>query len=242
MENEDEKSMPQEQKPSSVDAAVVVQSDTPEEKPAETKTDEVDSNVVPESEVNTTTSDAAEVKADNDQEEKQETEIKSEVEKKDPEKPVTESTTEDVVDDSAVPKLKSDMATLFILDLMRQKKEKVMRKKKDELINEMALQKKKQIEEARRGKRAPRSNFGGFVGVNALLNNPNASTIKKKVHHKVEEEEATVGTIPPPDRTDLLIMGMIRDEKEKKFHEAHQVMAEQAGVPSDERCRAKFEE
>jgi hypothetical protein len=29
--------------------------------------------------------------------------------------------------------------------------------------------------------------------------------------------------LPATERTDLLILGMIRDEKEKKFHEAHQV-------------------
>ena len=34
-----------------------------------------------------------------------------------------------------------DMGTLFILDLMRQKREKMMRKKKDEVINEMAMKK-----------------------------------------------------------------------------------------------------
>ena len=34
-----------------------------------------------------------------------------------------------------------DMGTLFILDLMRQKREKLMRQKKDEKINEMAMKK-----------------------------------------------------------------------------------------------------
>ena len=63
-----------------------------------------------------------------------------------------------------------DMGTLFILDLMRQKKEKMMRKKKDELINEMAMKKKQQIMDARMGKRTlTRPSFGGFVGVNAIL-------------------------------------------------------------------------
>ena len=36
----------------------------------------------------------------------------------------------------------ADMATMFIMDLMRQKKEKVMRMKKDEMINEMAMKQK----------------------------------------------------------------------------------------------------
>ena len=44
----------------------------------------------------------------------------------------------------------ADMATMFIMDLMRQKKEKVMRMKKDEMINEMALKMKRQKEEQKK--------------------------------------------------------------------------------------------
>ena len=59
--------------------------------------------------------------------------------------------------------------TLFILDLMRQRKEKLMRKKKDEMINEMAMKKKQQMIEARQGKRVlTRPSFGGFIGKNYL--------------------------------------------------------------------------
>lgn len=39
----------------------------------------------------------------------------------------------------------ADMATMFILDLMRLKKEKVMRMKKDEMINEMAMKQKERM-------------------------------------------------------------------------------------------------
>lgn len=62
-----------------------------------------------------------------------------------------------------------DMGTLFILDLMKQRKEKMMRKKKDDMINELAMKKKQQIMEARMGKRVlTRPSFGGFVGVGKL--------------------------------------------------------------------------
>ena len=30
--------------------------------------------------------------------------------------------------------------------------------------------------------------------------------------------------IPGPDNTEMLIMGIIRDKKEEKYHEAHQVI------------------
>ena len=60
--------------------------------------------------------------------------------------------------------------TLFILDLMRQRKEKLMRKKKDEMINEMAMKKKQQMIEARQGKRVlTRPSFGGFIGKKSMF-------------------------------------------------------------------------
>merc|ERR1712026_104413 len=55
----------------------------------------------------------------------------------------------DQVDKAENQEEKSEMTgmgdTLFILDLMRQRKEKLMRKKKDEMINEMAMKKKQQM-------------------------------------------------------------------------------------------------
>ena len=107
---------------------------------------------------------------------------------------------------------------------MRQRKEKVMRKKKDDMINEMAMQKKKMIQEARMGKRVlTRPSTGGFIGVNAILagSTRTSPTTRRKLKPKSDEEDVD---IPPPERTDLLIMGMIRDKKEQKFHEEHQVI------------------
>ncbi len=43
--------------------------------------------------------------------------------------------------------IESDMATMFIMDLMRQKKEKVLRMKKDEMINEMARKQREKMME-----------------------------------------------------------------------------------------------
>ncbi len=40
----------------------------------------------------------------------------------------------------------SDLSTMFILDLLRQKREKLMRLKKDELINEMAKKQKERMQ------------------------------------------------------------------------------------------------
>merc|ERR1712051_905741 len=73
----------------------------------------------------------------------------------------------DQMDNEAVPEKSGNNLgdTLFILDLMRQRKEKLMRQKKDEKINEMAMKQKQQKLEARQGMRVlTRPSFGGFVG------------------------------------------------------------------------------
>merc|ERR1719361_690441 len=133
--------------------------------------------------------------------------------------------------------------TLFILDLMRQRKEKLMRQKKDEKINEMAMKQKQQKLEARQGMRVlTRPSFGGFVGVGAILANSRCTSPAPSWGRRTPKprEHSPEINIPGPQDTELLIMGIIRDKKEEKFHEAHHVKMEQAGVPSDDRTLAKF--
>merc|ERR1740129_2735305 len=121
--------------------------------------------------------------------------------------------------------------TLFILDLMRQRKEKLMRQKKDEKINEMAMKQKQQKLEARQGMRVlTRPSFGGFVGVGAILANSRCTSPAPRRRTTPKPQEPEVN-IPGPDNTEMLIMGILRDKKEEKYHEAHNVRAEQAGVP-----------
>jgi len=67
------------------------------------------------------------------------------------------------------PDLDGSSNTFFILELMRQQKEKLMRKKKDEMINEMALKMKRDREEAKRkGATTYSYSYGGFLGVEKL--------------------------------------------------------------------------
>ena len=79
---------------------------------------------------------------------------------------VSDHAANDEQDDSKAEKSGNNLGdTLFILDLMRQRKEKLMRQKKDEKINEMAMKQKQQKLEARQGMRVlTRPSFGGFVG------------------------------------------------------------------------------
>ena len=107
---------------------------------------------------------------------------------------------------------------------MKQRKEKMMRKKKDDLINDLAMKKKQQMMEARMGKRVlTRPAFGGFVGVGAILaGSKNTSPMTRRRTPKPTSLEDNVD-IPPPEDCELLIMGIIRDKKEQAYHEAHQV-------------------
>ena len=78
---------------------------------------------------------------------------------------VTDHDETDKVQDQEKSEMSGMGDTLFILDLMRQRKEKLMRKKKDEMINDMAMKKKQQMMEARMGKRVlTRPATGGFMG------------------------------------------------------------------------------
>lgn len=115
-------------------------------------------------------------------------------------------------DDSKAEKSGNNLGdTLFILDLMRQRKEKLMRQKKDEKINEMAMKQKQQKLEARQGMRVlTRPSFGGFVGVGAILANSRCTSPAPRRR-----------TTPKPQEPE--------------------VRAEQAGVPSDDRYLDKFD-
>jgi len=92
----------------------------------------------------------------------------------------------------------ADMATMFIMDLMRQKKEKVMRMKKDEMINEMAMKQKAKMNQERSASEYRFSDGTGFMGVHnvqkfSLEPTPAAASGKKfrfkKRKCKWEEDE-----------------------------------------------------
>ena len=90
-----------------------------------------------------------------------------------------------IVRDSEAPDLPPAANTIFILDLMKQKQERLRRKKKDDMILEMALKMKKEKEAAKRGK-VPQSysyGSGGFLGVGQLTKPPMGKS--PQLHRKV---------------------------------------------------------
>ena len=92
-----------------------------------------------------------------------------------------------IIREPGAPDLPPAANTIFILDLMKQKQEKLRRKKKDDMILEMALKMKKEKEEAKRkGKASSYSyNSGGFLGVHHLTSNKSTAGKSPQLHRKV---------------------------------------------------------
>ena len=75
----------------------------------------------------------------------------------------------DCVPASSKSDYESDMSTYFIIDLMKQKREKIMRLKKDELINEMARKQREKMAQARSSDHGV-TDGTGFAGVFGVMN------------------------------------------------------------------------
>jgi hypothetical protein len=98
--------------------------------------------------------------------------------------PIKQST---IIREPGAPDLPPAANTIFILDLMKQRQEKLRRKKKDDIILEMALKMKKEKEEAKRKGRLPNLTYlGGFLGVNKLTSDAGKSP---QLHRKAVMDE-----------------------------------------------------
>merc|ERR1719273_471289 len=93
-----------------------------------------------------------------------------------------------IIREPGAPDLPPAANTIFILDLMKQKQEKLRRKKKDDMILEMALKMKKEKEEAKRkGGNTYSYNSGGFLGVHKLTSNKEGKS--PQLHRKAVVDE-----------------------------------------------------
>ena len=61
-----------------------------------------------------------------------------------------------------------------------------------------------------------------FSGVGAILANSRCTSPAPRRRTTPKPQEPEVN-IPGPDNTEMLIMGILRDKKEEKYHEAHNV-------------------
>ena len=64
--------------------------------------------------------------------------------------------------------------------------------------------------------------FHLFSGVGAILANSRCTSPAPRRRTTPKPQEPEVN-IPGPDNTEMLIMGILRDKKEEKYHEAHNV-------------------
>jgi hypothetical protein len=115
---------------------------------------------------------------------------------------------------------------MFILEVMRQKRDEAMRLKKDQLINEMARKQREQRERGA-GHAGNACNDGtGFMGVprpTAATTAPRPTFRWKK---RVPPSEAGDEQQPPAmnaEQAELFIMGMIKEEREERALKDHQV-------------------
>ena len=100
--------------------------------------------------------------------------------------PIQKST---IIREPGAPDLPPAANTIFILDLMKQREEKIRRKKKDDIIHEMALKMKKEKEEAKRKGKQHTYNYGsgGFLGVHRLTSEKVPVGKSPQLHRKVSK-------------------------------------------------------
>lgn len=115
--------------------------------------------------------------------------------------PIKKST---IIREPGAPDLPPAANTIFILDLMKQRQEKLRRKKKDDIIHEMALKMKKEKEEVKRKGRLPNYSYssGGFVGVNHLTSEKPPFGKSPQLHRKAVMDEFVA--VPSTDESRAL--------------------------------------
>ncbi|XP_023349159.1 uncharacterized protein LOC111717923 [Eurytemora carolleeae] len=131
-----------------------------------------------------------------------------------------------------------EMGTLFIMDLLRQKREKALREKKDAMINKMAAEQKKKMAE---GRKEPSSNLytpGGFVGIGALTSgSPKWNAGKRR---QVENEDDKPHAVQSDN--EMFILGLLKEQSQEIKDRDHKEVSEEGlACASDVNYRKKFE-
>eukprot|EP00090_Calanus_glacialis_P013346 TRINITY_DN2198_c0_g1_i1.p1 TRINITY_DN2198_c0_g1~~TRINITY_DN2198_c0_g1_i1.p1 ORF type:complete len:147 (-),score=61.85 TRINITY_DN2198_c0_g1_i1:80-520(-) len=134
------------------------------------------------------------------------------------------------------------MDTLFILDMMRLANQDQMREKKDARIIEMAMQqKKKKLEQTKKGSSTTYSyNSGGFVGINKLRKGDGPKWVPNKKKQEVTStEESHIMT----SDNELFILGLLKEQRqeEKDKERIDQISESSLACASDMKNREKFE-
>jgi len=130
-----------------------------------------------------------------------------------------------------------EMGTLFIMDLVRQKREKALREKKDAMILQMALEQKEKMKQGKK-ENSVRSFNGGFVGIHQLTKDTPKwnATKRQKQEEKIPEHHLA------QSENEMLILDLLKEHQQQiKDKDKSQVSEESLACASDAAYRQKFE-
>jgi len=129
-----------------------------------------------------------------------------------------------------------EMGTLFIMDLLRQKREKALRQKKDEMILKMALEQKKKMSNKNQDQ-SNRYSSGGFIGIAGLTKNAGGRKVQQAKEKSDEDEHVAIKS-----DNEMFILGLLKEQRQEKMDKERKEICEKSlGCASDENSRRKFE-
>jgi len=121
--------------------------------------------------------------------------------------------------------------------------EKKLRAQKDAKILDMAMEKKRKMEEAKKsGSNSYSYNSGGFVGVNQLTKNTGSQSKPQYSRKLRTDEEEDTGSVRTQDN-EMIILGLFREQRQEELYKdrVNQISEESLGCVSDQKCLKKFE-
>jgi len=136
----------------------------------------------------------------------------------------------------SVPDMPEEMGTLFIMDLLRQKREKALREQKDQMILKMAMEQKKKMEQ----KKSSSTSFtGGFMGVGALTKGTGPKWTPSR-RRKQPEESSEHPSVQSDN--EMFILGLLKEQRQEiRDRESQEVIEQSLECASNENYMKKFE-
>merc|ERR550519_1844390 len=123
------------------------------------------------------------------------------------------------------------------MDLLRQKREKALRQKKDEMILKMALEQKKKMSNKTQDQNNRYTSSGGFIGIAGLTKNAGGRKVQHTKEKAGEDEHVTIKS-----DNEMFILGLLKEQRQEKMDkERKEISEESLGCASDENSRRKFE-
>merc|ERR1712032_1572856 len=109
--------------------------------------------------------------------------------------------------------------------------EKKLRAQKDAKILDMAMEKKRKMEEAKKsGSNSYSYNSGGFVGVNQLTKNKGSQSKPQYSRKSRTDDEVDDGSVRTQDN-EMIILGLFREQRQEELYKdrVNQISEESLG-------------